>query len=91
MAENIMEVIGWKFDHQEGMSVNNRNPEGEMRIVEFPGGIPSQADQDLWTQQYEAHLLANPPKEDLSVDDLFDILVSKGILTREDRPDRSRP
>ncbi len=47
---SIAEVIGWKFNHQQGMSTR------EGVITEFPGGIPSQADQDLWTAEYEAYL-----------------------------------
>ena len=47
---NIAEVIGWKFNHQEGMSTRDGV------ITAFPGGIPSQADQDLWTAEYEAYL-----------------------------------
>ena len=43
---NIAEVIGWKFNHQEGMGTRNGV------ITEFPGGIPSQADQDTWTAEY---------------------------------------
>ena len=27
-------------------------------ITAFPNGIPSQADQDTWTAEYEAHLAA---------------------------------
>lgn len=69
---NIAEVIGWKFNHQEGMSckeiVNKTIDEktgketneytGVLAITEFPGDIPSQADQDKWTAEYEAHLVA---------------------------------
>ena len=47
---NIGAVIGWKFDHQQGMSTRNN------LITEFPGGIPSQADQDKWTAEYEAQI-----------------------------------
>ena len=43
---NIGIVIGWKFDHQQGMSTMDGV------ITEFPGGIPSQADQDKWTAEY---------------------------------------
>jgi hypothetical protein len=43
---NIGRVIGWKFNHQEGMSTIDGV------ITEFPGGIPSQADQDTWTAEY---------------------------------------
>ena len=44
---NIGEVIGWKFSHQPGMVTRDGV------ITEFPGGIPSQADQDTWTAEYE--------------------------------------
>jgi len=47
---SISQVIGWKFNHQAGMSTK-----GDV-ITEFPNGIPTQADQDLWTSEYEAHL-----------------------------------
>jgi hypothetical protein len=47
---NIGEVIGWKHNHQAGMSTVDGV------IKEFPGGIPSQADQDKWTKEYEAYL-----------------------------------
>ena len=43
---NIGVVIGWKHNHQSGMSTR------EGVITEFPGGIPSQADQDKWTAEY---------------------------------------
>ena len=43
---NIGIVIGWKFNHQEGMSTRDGV------ITAFPGGIPSQADQDTWTAEY---------------------------------------
>ena len=43
-------VIGWKFNNQAGMSTYDGV------ITEFPNGIPTQADQDLWTSEYEAHL-----------------------------------
>jgi len=39
-------VIGWKFNHQPGMSTKDNV------ITEFPGGIPSQADQNKWTAEY---------------------------------------
>jgi hypothetical protein len=47
---NIASVIGWKFNHQAGMSTKDGV------ITAFPGGIPSQADQDTWTAEYEASL-----------------------------------
>ena len=48
MSRGIGQVIGWKFNHQEGM----RTEDGI--ITDFPGGIPSQADQDKWTSEWEA-------------------------------------
>ena len=47
---DIADVIGWKFNHQEGMSCRE-NDDGKMVITAFPGGIPSQADQDKWTAE----------------------------------------
>ena len=49
---NIGEVIGWKFNHQAGMKTSDGV------ITAFPAGIPSQADQDSWTAEYEAHLVS---------------------------------
>ena len=46
----ISQVIGWKFNNQAGMSTKGGV------ITAFPNGIPTQADQDLWTTEYEAHL-----------------------------------
>ena len=57
MNKNIGEVIGWKFNHQEGMCTKDGI------ITEFPGGIPSQADQDTWTAEYEDYIAANAYKE----------------------------
>ena len=43
---NISQVIAWKFSNQEGMCTRGGV------ITAFPGGIPSQADQDAWTAEY---------------------------------------
>jgi hypothetical protein len=53
---NIGTVIGWKHNHQAGMST------ADGVITEFPGGIPSQAEQDTWTSEYEAYVAANAYK-----------------------------
>ena len=50
---NIGAVIGWKHNHQEGMTCRE-NSDGVLEIVEFPGGIPSAEDQAAWTAEYEA-------------------------------------
>jgi len=47
---DIGAVIGWKHNHQEGMST------ADGIIVDFPGGIPSAEDQALWVKQYSAYL-----------------------------------
>ena len=54
---DIGAVIGWKFNHQSGMATVGGV------ITEFPNGIPSQADQDKWTKEYEEYLSANAYKE----------------------------
>ena len=54
---DISAVIGWKFNHQSGMSTRDGV------ITEFPNGIPSQADQDKWTKEYEEYVLANAYKD----------------------------
>ena len=46
---HIGTVIGWKFNHQPGMETVNDV------ITKFPGGVPSQADQDAWTTEYKAY------------------------------------
>jgi len=55
---NIAEVIGWKFNYQEGMAT------AEGVITDFPGGIPSQADQDKWTKEYEEHIASTQYQRD---------------------------
>ena len=54
---DIGTVIGWKFNHQSGMSTKDGV------ITEFPNGIPSQADQDKWAKEYEEYVSANAYKE----------------------------
>ena len=49
----IGEVIGWKFNHQAGMSTVDGV------ITEFPDApFPSAEDLATWTTEYEAHLAA---------------------------------
>ena len=47
---NIAEVIGWKFEDQPGMTTRDGS------ITEFPGGVPSQTDQDAWVVEYDAYM-----------------------------------
>ena len=54
---SIGTVISWKFNHQPGMCTKNGV------ITAFPGGIPSQADQDKWTKEYEDYMVSIAYKE----------------------------
>ena len=77
---NIGAVIGWKFSHQAGMETKNN------KITAFPGGIPSQSDQDAWTAEYEAHLAATAYREKRAaeypaVGDQLDDLYHKGAFS----------
>lgn len=58
---NIAGIIGWKFNHQAGMRC--KEIDGTMTIIEFPGGIPSQVDQDLWIQEYSDWVAAGGLKD----------------------------
>lgn len=60
---HISEVIGWKFNHQPGMSTRDGV------ITAFPGGIPSQADIDTWTAEYEAYLPTKVWQESMTLSD----------------------
>lgn len=59
---NIAEVVEWKHGSQEGMETK------EGVITAFPGGIPSKADQDAWTEEYEAHLASTKYSKDRAKD-----------------------
>ena len=69
---NISKIIGWKFNDQQGMRCKEIN--GVMAIIGFPSGIPSQADQDLWTQEYNDWLNSGAAIEDQIQANTDDIL-----------------
>ena len=76
-------VLGWKFPDQKIRCVDDGTGHAN-KIIEFPGGIPSQADQDKWTKEYEAYLSANEYKEKRkaeypSIVDQLDDLYHNGI------------
>jgi len=79
---NIAEVIGWKFKHQSGMSC--KEIDGVMTIVDFPGGIPSKTDQNLWTIQYNDYTAAggevNKKAQDLLSNKLILSLIEELAL-----------
>lgn len=77
---DIGAVIGWKFSHQAGMETVDGV------ITKFPGGIPSQSDQDAWTAEYETHLAATAYREKRAaeypaVGDQLDDLYHKGAFS----------
>jgi len=77
-VSKIAEVIGWKHDHQAGMST------ADGVIVAFPGGIPSAEDQATWTTQYESYLASTAYKgkraeEYPSIADQLDDIYHNGI------------
>jgi len=74
---NIADVIGWKFNHQEGMRC--KEIAGIMTIIEFPGGIPSQADQDIWTQEYSDWISSGGDK-DAKAQELMNNPIISAIL-----------
>lgn len=88
---NIANVIAWKFNNQPGMRC--KEIDGTMQITDFPGGVPSQQEQDMWTAEYAA-FIANeeeitPILEELELTDkemarigeeAIDILISDGAL-----------
>jgi len=78
----ISDVIGWKHNHQAGMATRDGV------ITEFPGGIPSQADQDKWTKEYDDHMISIAYKEKRLVEyppigDQLDDLYHAGIFSAE--------
>ena len=77
---DIATVIGWKFNHQAGMSTVNGV------ITAFPGGIPDQATQDTWTAEYEAYLPTKEWQESMDENDNVlprwaeDLIDQQGIV-----------
>lgn len=92
----IVEVIAWKFNNQAGMRCAP-DVNGVMRIVEFPGGIPSQANQDTWTAEYDTYVssggktgdeAANRIDGDKMLRTLFEVLydLESRVRVLESRP-----
>ena len=50
--DNMGAIIGWKHNHQSGMTTVDGV------ITEFPGGIPSDEDIATWKKEYDAHVAA---------------------------------
>ena len=50
--DNMGEIIGWKHNHQSGMTTVDGV------ITEFPNGIPSDEDIATWKKEYDAHVTA---------------------------------
>lgn len=86
-ATNISEVIGWKFNHQPGMKC--KEIDGVIQIVEFPGGIPSLADQATWIQEYNNYINSEQYLDDETekclVNDSALNIIAKAFLNHENR------
>ena len=53
MRLDIGQMLGWKFNHQEGMVTTDGV------IIKFPGGIPSSVDVDKWFVEFDTFLGLN--------------------------------
>jgi hypothetical protein len=86
---NIAQVLSWKFPNQQGM-ICREDMQGVLRIVEFPGGIPTQVDQDMWTAEHAAYVASDVSKNDAAQRELDNqmalkavalVLIDKGVFT----------
>lgn len=76
---NIVEAIGWKFNHQPGMRC--AEVDGVMTIIEFPGGVPDQATQDTWLQEYNDYIAAGGLQDEAAnIEQHFDPLLKAFAL-----------
>ena len=73
---HISEVIAWKFNNLQVMTTKGGV------IVQFPGGIPSPAEQAAWTAEYELRDIAKErldkaftesDRDSLTYETLFDL------------------
>lgn len=85
---NIIEVVAWKHP---GVRCSCRDTEGDgiLRIVEFDGAMPTQAEQDLWTQEYQDYIasdqyLDEKANDEFSNNDVLKI-IAKAFLNHENR------
>lgn len=51
---NIAVVLEWKFPGVEGIVC--REIDGEIRVTEFPGALPTPEQLAQWTTEYQAHV-----------------------------------
>lgn len=82
MIHPVALVLGWKWDHPPGLTTRGNE------VISWPPGfdIPSKADLERWDQEYVAFLAAEKPT--LSVEEIADLLVEKGTVTRQEIDDR---
>lgn len=76
--DNIGDIIGWKFNHQEGMTTVDGV------ITEFPNGIPSDEDIAIWKAEYDSHISATAyvgkrKDEYPAIEDQLDKIYHEGI------------
>ena len=58
---NMAKVLTWKFPGVNWRCDDDGTGQANV-ITRFDGGIPSQADQDKWTKEYEEYVSANAYK-----------------------------
>jgi len=56
-------ILQYKFGMVSGITIS------DSKIIECPGGIPSQAEQDKWTAEYEAQIPTLEWKEKMVISD----------------------
>lgn len=76
--DNMGAIIGWKHNHQSGMTTVDGV------ITEFPGGIPSDEDIATWKKEYDAHIVATAYVEKRkdeypAIEDQLDKIYHDGI------------
>ena len=81
---NISNIIGWKFNNQAGMKC--KEIDGVMTIIDFPGGIPSQEDQDSWIAEHESYIAQGGDKADEALRLLADPIVASILEELESIP-----
>lgn len=54
MSYNLPAVLAWKFSGVSGITCRENEERTDMECIAHPDGIPSQAQIDQWTAEYEA-------------------------------------
>lgn len=79
------DVIGWKTNHHPG--ITTRDGQITNWPVDAPFPEPDQATHDVWAAEFDA---LPPVPAPLDAEELYDMLVIKGLVAPGDRP-RPKP